>query len=281
MTGPETYTENAPELWRANLPWPGASDHKHTRGHLMCVTGGAASTGAARLAARAGLRVGAGLVTLLSPPSAMMVNAAHVTAIMLCAFADSGELKTHARGASAVIIGPAASVTPATRNHVLALLAVDAPLVLDADALTVFKDDPETLYAALRPEDVLTPHMGEFERVFPGLLERTENREEAVRRAAKLAGCVILLKGADTLIAGPNGQCVVNRNASPYLATAGSGDVLAGLIGGWIAQGLCSFDAACASAWIHGESGLRLGPGLISEDLPEIVPAILYDLCKV
>ncbi len=272
--------ENAPEIWLDKLPRPAKSTHKHMRGHLMCVTGGAASTGAARLAARAGLRTGAGLVTLLSPPSALLVNAAHVTAIMLRTFRDTAELVRHSADASAVIIGPAAGISEETRGNVLALLPGDAAIVLDADGLTVFRDTPTTLHADLRLSDVLTPHMGEFERVFPGLLAEAENREMAVRRAADIAGCTILLKGPETIMAAPGGQCVINRHASPYLATAGSGDVLAGMIGGWIAQGLDGFTAACTSVWMHGEAGRRLGPGLIAEDLGEAIPAVLSDLLK-
>jgi hydroxyethylthiazole kinase-like uncharacterized protein yjeF len=186
-----------------------------------------------------------------------------------------GELAT---GAQAVIIGPAAGVGTATRANFLALAAMEAALVVDADVLTSFKDDPQTLFDALRSGDVMTPHPGEFERIFPGVLKASETRIAAAREAARRAGAVVLLKGADTVIAAPDGRAAVNPNGARWLATAGSGDVLAGLIGGLLAQGMGSFDAACAGAWIHGAAGTAFGPGLISEDLPGLVPAVLAGL---
>ena len=270
--------ENGPELWAPHFPWPGVESHKHARGALAVVSGGMSHTGAARLAARAGIRIGAGLVTVLSPPDAVLVNAAHLEAVMLQAFANEGELAEAASKATAAVIGPAAGVTPATRANVLALAAGEAGLVVDADALTVFKDDPERLFAALSAGDVMTPHPGEFGRVFPGLLQASPERITATREAAARAGAVVLLKGPDTVIAEPGGRAAVNVNGSPFLATAGSGDVLAGFIGGLIAQGMPAFEAACAGAWIHAEAGRAFGPGLIAEDLPDLAPAVLKRL---
>ncbi len=270
--------ENLPELWLEGFPWPDSASHKSRRGHLMVVSGGASQTGAARLCARGGLRIGAGLVTLLSPPSALLVNAAHLEAVMLAPFKDAADLSALAAKASAVVIGPAAGVGEATRANLLALAGTDAALLVDADALTSFKDDPETLFAALGDRDVLTPHPGEFERVFPGLLAASPSRIEAARQAARRSGAVILLKGADTAIAAPDGRAAVNTDGAPWLATAGSGDVLAGLIGGLMAQGMDAFAAACAGAWIHGAAGSDFGPGLISEDLPGLVPEVLAEL---
>lgn len=270
--------ETGPQRWLDAFPFPDADDHKHARGHLMCVTGGAARTGAARLAARAGLRVGAGLVTLLSPPDAVFVNAAQVTAVMVEGFEGSEELIEHARQANAVVIGPAAGISAATRDHVLALLRLGLPLLVDADGLTVFEGDPEGLYDELHDACVLTPHMGEFRRIFPGLLEETGEKVAAARAASERAGCTILVKGAETVIAAPDRAPVVNRHASPFLATAGSGDVLAGIIAGLMAQGMLPALAAEAGAWLHGEASLRRGPGLISEDLPELLPPILAAL---
>ena len=270
--------ENATGLWSGAFPWPGVQAHKHARGALGVVSGSAAHTGAARLAARAGLRIGAGLVTVLSPPSAVLVNAAHLEAVMLQSFAGGPELAEAAGQAKAVVIGPAAGVTPATRANVLALAATGAALVVDADALTVFREDPERLFEVLDSCDVLTPHVGEFERTFPGLLEDAPERVTAARQAAARAGAVVLLKGPDTVIAAPDGRAAVNTNGSPWLATAGSGDVLAGFIGGLMAQGMPAFEAACAGAWIHAEAGRGFGPGLISEDLPDLAPAVLRRL---
>ncbi len=270
--------ENGPQLWADRFPWPERDSYKGKRGHLMVVSGGPSQTGAARLSARSGLRVGGGLVTMLSPPSAVLVNAASLEAVMVTAFKDASAISEIAAKAQAVVIGPAAGVGEATRANVLALAQTKAALVVDADALTSFKDDTATLFAALTEQDVMTPHPGEFERVFPGLLKSSKNRIEVAREAAYRAGAVVLLKGADTVIAAPDGRAVVNTLSAPWLATAGSGDVLAGLIGGLMAQGMESFEASCCGAWMHGSAGVTFGPGLISEDLPELIPSILADL---
>ncbi len=270
--------ENDPTLWLNRFPWPATEGHKHTRGHLMVVSGDAWSTGAARLAARAGLRIGAGLVTLLTPPEALTINAAHLEAIMLRPFETEVELEAAAANVEAAVIGPAAGVNEATLSNVLALARTGAALVLDADAISVFHDDPTELFSILDRDDVLTPHPGEFERLFPGLLRREPERISAARAAAAKAQAVVLLKGSDTVIAAPDGRAAVNMNGVPWLATAGSGDVLAGMIGGLVAQGMASFEAACAGAWIHAACANAFGPGLISEDLPGLAPAVLKAL---
>jgi hydroxyethylthiazole kinase-like uncharacterized protein yjeF len=275
---PSALFENRPPLWLAKFPWPHANSHKHARGRLAVVSGGPWNTGAARLAARGGLRIGAGLVTILSPPDALASNAAHLEAVMLSPFDGEGELIRAADSADAVVIGPAAGVGPKTAAELHALTRTGAALVVDADALTSFRDDPARLFALLDRDDVMTPHPGEFERVFPGLLDASPERITAAREAAKRAGCVVLLKGADTVIAAPDGRAAVNLNGSPWLATAGSGDVLAGFIGGLMAQGMESFEAACAAAYIHGETADAHGPGLIAEDLPGLAPAVLRRL---
>lgn len=265
---------NTPDLWIGDWPWPDQDAHKHRRGHLGCVTGGASSTGAARLSARAGLRVGAGLVTLFSPPGAVLVNAAHSTAVMVKPFRGSDELADLASACDCCLIGPAAGISDETAANVLTVLKHASAAVLDADALTVFRDQPEELFSSIRTPAVFTPHGGEFKRIFPGLLE-DRTRESAAKEAAARSGAVVLLKGAVTLIASPDGQLVRNDHASPFLATAGTGDVLAGLIGGLMAQGMAAFSAASAAAWVHGELGRRLGPGLIAEDLPEALQGLL------
>ena len=275
---PFTLHENTPALWGDRFPWPALDAHKHRRGRLKVVSGDAWSTGAARLAARGGLRIGAGVVTVLSPPSALAVNAANLEAVMLSAFESEGDLNAAGEGADAVVIGPAAGVGETTARNVFALARTGAALVVDADALTSFRHDPDALFSALDRDDVLTPHPGEFERVFPGLLARSPERVTATREAARRAGAVVLLKGPDTVVAAPDGRAAVSLNGSPWLATAGSGDVLAGFIGGLIAQGMDSFEAACAGAWIHAECGAAHGPGLISEDLPGLAPSVLAGL---
>lgn len=270
--------ENSPSLWHPALPRPSASIHKHRRGHLKVISGGPCNTGASRLAARAGLRAGAGLVTILTPPDAALVHAMQLTAIMLVPVATADEVARHAELASVVIIGPAAGLGEATRDNVRALLAGPARAVLDADALTVFSRDPDVLFAELRPSDILTPHEGEFLRLFGDLIPETANKVEAVRAAARRAGCVVLLKGGDTVIARPDGEAIVNTHATPWLATAGSGDVLAGLIGGIMSQDVDTFTAASIAVWLHGEAGRRAGPGLIAEDLESYIPAVLRAL---
>jgi hydroxyethylthiazole kinase-like uncharacterized protein yjeF len=270
--------ENGPGLWFAALPRPGHAIHKHQRGHLKVVSGGPYNTGAARLAAMGGLRAGAGLVTVLSPAAAQDINAAHLTAIMLEGFSSAEALGLAASQAAVIIIGPAAGVTPETRANVEILLKGPARVILDADALTVFGQDPKALFSQLRADDLLTPHLGEFRRLFGDLDSRAPNKVEAVREAARQAGCTVLLKGADTVIAQPDGQAIVNTHASRWLATAGSGDVLAGIIGGVMAQGTPTLLAAAIGTWIHGEAGRRVGAGLIAEDLPGQLPEILTAL---
>lgn len=217
-----TLYENKPDLWLARFPWPGATAHKHSRGRLIVVSGEAWRTGAARLAARGGLRIGAGLVTVLSPPDALAVNAAHLEAVMLAPFETDQDLEEAAENAEAAVIGPAAGVNEETLANVLALARTGAALVIDADALTVFRDDPDELFSALDRDDVLTPHPGEFDRVFPGLLKSAASKVEAAREAARRAGAVVLVKGADTVVAAPDGRAAVNLNGVPWLATAGS-----------------------------------------------------------
>ena len=275
---PSSLMENGPEMWLGRFPWPSAASHKHARGRLIVISGDAWSTGAARLAARGGLRIGAGLVTIYAQEEALAANAAHLEAVMLKPFTNDLELEQAADRAEAVVVGPAAGVTETTLLNVLALARTGAALVLDADAITVFRDDPDELFSVLDRDDVLTPHQGEFERLFPGVLKAAPDRITAARRAAERAGAVVLLKGADTVIAAPDGRAAVNLNGSPWLATAGSGDVLAGFIGGLVSQGMDSFEAACAAAWIHAEAAELHGPGLISEDLPGLAPAVLRRL---
>jgi hydroxyethylthiazole kinase-like uncharacterized protein yjeF len=271
-----TLFENDPALW--SLPWPQADAHKHQRGHVIAASGGHARTGAARLAARAALRIGAGLVTVLSPPDALAENAAQLTAIMLRPADSEAAYAEAARAAQCMIIGPAFGTSDA--HYKLVCAAMEArprcPIVFDADAITLLSP----LTHGFDAHDVLTPHVGEFRRAFPGVWSSAENRIEAARAAAGYARCTVLLKGPDTVIAGPSGRAVVNTTGTPFLATAGSGDVLAGFIAGLIGQGMDSFNAACAAAWLHGRTAERLGAGLIAEDISENLPAVLNGLAS-
>jgi hydroxyethylthiazole kinase-like uncharacterized protein yjeF len=275
--------ENGPELWGADFPKARADGHKYDRGHCVVVSGPMHATGAARLAARGALRIGAGLVSVASQAEAIAINAAHLTAIMVKPFAGVrglADLLADKR-LDTVVMGPGMGVSGETREMVQAVLAGPPykKVVLDADALSSFADDPEALFNRLRPgAAILTPHEGEFERLFPGLLEDSESKLEAARAAAARCGAVVLLKGYDTVIARPDGWAAINANAPATLATAGSGDVLAGLIGGLFAQGLSADKAAAAAVWLHGDAAGRFGPGLIAEDLPEILPESLAAL---
>jgi hydroxyethylthiazole kinase-like uncharacterized protein yjeF len=284
---PATF-ENEPALWRPQFPVPGVDGHKYARGHALVVSGDIAATGAARLAARGALRAGAGLVTVLSPGDALAVNAAALTAIMVRQIdtaSEFAELLTDHR-LNACVIGPGAGLGPRTRDLVLTALAAKRATVLDADALTGFGDAPDNLFQAIQaieqPSVVLTPHQGEFARLFSEMDNKRpfKSKLERVRAAALRSGAVVLLKGPDTVVASPDGRATIASNAPPWLATAGSGDVLSGIIGGMLAQGVPAFEAACIGVWMHGEAGSEAGPGLIAEDLPEVLPAVfrrLYD----
>jgi hydroxyethylthiazole kinase-like uncharacterized protein yjeF len=259
------------------LPYPREGGHKYDRGHVVAVSGPAHATGAARLAAMGALRIGAGLVTVASPPEAVAVNAAHLTAIMLAPFdgaAGLSALLADPRRNTAVI-GPGCGVGQDTRALVEAVLAACPAAVLDADALTSFADDSKALFGMLHDGIVLTPHEGEFARLFPDLAAAEAGKLARARQAAARAGVVVLLKGADTVVAHPDGGVYINANAPPFLATAGAGDVLAGYIAGLLAQGMAPFEAAAAAAWLHGAAASLFGPGLIAEDLPPTLPRVL------
>lgn len=266
--------ENDPSLW--SLPWPEADSHKHERGHVSVASGGHTRTGAARLSALAALRSGAGLVTVLSPSDALAENAAQLTAIMLREVEGESAFAEAARTSRAMVIGPSFGTSDDHYKRLFAALdaAPRCPLVLDADAITLLAPMTHGLDA----RDVMTPHVGEFRRAFPGIWSNSTNAIDAARAAAAYARCVVLLKGPSTVIAAPDGRAVVNTTGTPFLATAGSGDVLAGLIAGLIGQGMGSLEAAAAGAWLHAKAGEASGPGLIADDLPGILPSIFNQL---
>jgi hydroxyethylthiazole kinase-like uncharacterized protein yjeF len=268
---------NGPEIWGGRFPWPAADGHKYARGHAV-IAGGATITGAARLAATAARRMGAGLATIASPPEAFAIYAG----------GDAGNIVAAADGSeafaaliddprkNAVLVGPGAGIGRETRDKVLAALSRNKSAVLDADALTAFADTPHELFGAIGSDTVLTPHEGEFARLF-GEIPETGKIARA-RAAADTSGAVVLLKGADTVVAHPDGRATLNDTGSPFLATAGSGDVLAGMIIGLMAQGMDGFDAARSGAWLHGRAAELLGPGMIAEDLSGAIPAVLSEL---
>jgi len=284
---PQTF-ENTPQFWRKAFPVPQTDGHKYARGHVVAVSGDLAATGAARMAARAALRAGAGLVTLASPQDALAVNAAALTAVMVRPVDTAvafGELLGDKR-LNSCVIGPGAGVGEQTRDFVHTALSARRSVVLDADALTSFAAAPERLFESIKAlndlQVVLTPHEGEFPRLFSDISNKHPYRSklERVRDAAERSGAVVLLKGPDTTVVTPGGRATIACNAPPWLATAGSGDVLSGIIAGLLAQGVPAFEAASIGVWMHGEAAREAGPGLIAEDLPEVMPAVtrrIYD----
>jgi hydroxyethylthiazole kinase-like uncharacterized protein yjeF len=277
---PQTFVNSA-ELWAKDFPMPRADGHKYARGHAVVVSGGLSSTGAARLAARGALRAGAGLVTIASPRDALLVNAAANLAVMVRPVDGAQELAEFLgdRRRNAVVLGPGGGVGAAMRALILAALAGERAVVLDADALTSFAEAPHALSAATKGREgatILTPHDGEFSRLFNTMQDvlQAPSKLERARRAAAVSGAICLIKGADTVVAAPNGRASVMDGATPWLASAGSGDVLAGFVAGLLAQGMPAFEAASAAVWLHAQAGELAGPGLIAEDLPEALPAV-------
>ena len=282
---PDTF-ENDPLLWADALPALQLDGNKYTRGHAL-VWGGWPTTGAARMASRAAARVGAGLTTVAvdttTSESALPVYAATLTSVMVSPVARLEDLEhlLADRRYTGLLIGPGAGVGPETRARVLAMLRTGRATVLDADALSAFKDDASSLFRAITGTCVLTPHEGEFGRLFAGAVELHSDKLARARSAAHASGAVVVLKGSDTVIAAPDGRAIINANAPPTLATAGAGDVLAGLVLGLLAQGMDPFVAAAAAVWLHGEAALGFGPGLLAEDLPDRLPAVLRRLSRL
>jgi NAD(P)H-hydrate epimerase len=267
--------ENVPALWRHALPLPASGGNKYSRGHAL-VYGGAIMTGAARMAARAAARAGAGLTTVAAPECAWPIYAASLTSIMVRPLPQPetlDELLSDTR-LNAILIGPGAGVGEQTRAHALSMLRTRRAVLLDADALTSFQHTRDTLFAAIGGPCVMTPHDGEFRRLF----DETGDRLTRARGAAARSGAVIVLKGADCVVAAPDGRACINANAPATLATAGSGDVLGGIILGLLAQGMETFLAASAGVWMHGEAARLFGPGLIAEDLSEVLPSVWQGL---
>jgi ADP-dependent NAD(P)H-hydrate dehydratase / NAD(P)H-hydrate epimerase len=283
---PATFA-NAPALWARFMPIPRIEGHKYARGHAVVVSGGLAYTGAARLAARGALRAGAGLVTIASPREALAVNAAASLAVMVRPVDGPDELDRFLvdRRLNVVVLGPGGGVGEGMRALVRSALAGERAVVLDADALTSFAGTPELLTQWITARSgsvtVLTPHEGEFSRLFKSILLESESKLEKARAAARHTGAIVLLKGPDTVVAAPDGRAAIADNAPPWLATAGSGDVLAGLVAGLLAQGMPPFAAASAAVWLHGEAANAVGPGLISEDLPEALPRVYERLFRL
>ncbi len=276
--------ENNPDLWFYAFPFPRISMHKYSRGHAVIVGGGTKKCGASKLASLAALRIGAGLVTIACPEDALPVYAVSAFSVMTEPVNDAQDFAKFIEDTrkNALLIGPGAGINALTKEYVMIALEQRKAFVMDADALSVFSDpftnDAETLFATIKKTKtpvVLTPHEGEFSKLFRKHIDHDMPKIERAKVAAEISGAVVLLKGADTVIAAPDGRVVINSNAPAYLATAGSGDVLAGMITGLLAQGMDAFTAAAAACWIHGEAAGYFGIGLISSDLPDIIPEVL------
>ncbi len=267
---------NAPALWRQHLQRHGVGDNKYVRGHVT-ILGGEIATGAARLAALAARRAGAGLATIAAPRGAMAIYRATEPGNLVTECEDGvafARLLEDERR-NAMLVGPGSGIDERTRASALAALATGRGVVLDADAITVFAQTPANLFDAIRGPALLTPHEGEFRRLFPDLAG-IAGKVERTRQAARRSGATVLLKGPDTVIAAPDGRAVINVHAPPSLATAGAGDVLAGIASGLLAQGFTALAAGAAAAWLHGECAFRFGrPGLIAEDLIHHIPDAL------
>jgi NAD(P)H-hydrate epimerase len=267
--------ENDPALWLRELPRPTSGGNKYSRGHALLV-GGYPMTGAARMAARAAARAGAGLTSIAVPDIALPIYAGALTSIMVHPLSrpeDFTQLLGDSRY-TALLIGPGAGVDEITRARARAMLRTHRAVLLDADAISVFADRVEELAAAIHGPCILTPHEGEFARLF----RASGDKLSRARSAARVSGAVIVLKGSDTVIAAPDGRAIVNSNAPANLATAGSGDVLGGVILGLLAQGMDGFLAAAAGVWLHGAAAADFGPGLLAEDLPDLLPGVLRRL---
>jgi NAD(P)H-hydrate epimerase len=271
---PKTFV-NGSGLWQQRFQWPMSGGNKYSRGHAL-ILGGGQMTGAARLAAESARRIGAGLVTVAAPAEAVGIYSAGRPGTIVASVADDAgfEALIADERKNALLLGPGAGVSTETRQRVLAALATGRPCVLDADALTVFRDDPDALFDAISGPCLLTPHEGEFARLF----RCAGDKPTRAREAARSSGATLLLKGADTVIASVDGRAVINANAPPNLATAGSGDVLAGMVVGLLAQNMETFEAGCAAVWLHGQVATAFGPGLIAEDLIDGLPTALRRL---
>ncbi|MFA5040787.1 MAG: NAD(P)H-hydrate dehydratase [Bdellovibrionales bacterium] len=271
--------KNVPAIWRKVFPFPKASSHKYSRGTAL-IRGGDVMTGASRLAARAAQRVGAGLVTLAAPAVALPIYAKALESVIVRKSNTAREWQALVgnKRRPALLIGPGLGLGVAQKKEVLEALKAQRYAVVDADGLTNFSDKPEKLFKALHKNCILTPHEGEFVKLFGAI---KGNRIFNVCAAAKQAGCIVLLKGSKTIIASPNGRVIVNRNAPPWLATAGSGDVLAGMILGLVAQKMPIFEATAAAVWMHGRIAELHGPGLIAEDIVEGIPGVLKEILYI
>jgi len=267
--------ENGPDLWITGFPWPQPEGYKYKRGEVL-VLGGEAITGASRMTAQAASRAGSGMVTIAAPAKVWSIYATSLINAIVRSFDGLREFEALLADVrrNVIAIGPGAGVDSSTRQFVLAALATRRATVLDADALTSFAEAPQDLFQAIVGPCVLTPHAGEFVRLF----HFEGDKLQRTRSAAKQSNAVVVLKGPDTVIAAPDGRAIINSNAPAQLATGGSGDVLTGFVAALLAQGMAPFEAAAAAVWLHGAAATEFGLGLVAEDLPDALPRVLQKI---
>ena len=273
--------KNDPSLWINSFPFPVSSDHKYSRGMLLINVGPKFQTGAARLAGRSAMRVGAGAVTLVCDKETAEILEPQISIELISVIKEKNDFQKILKDKriSSVLVGPGNGINDETKARTLMALAFVDNCVIDADAITCFEDNPEELFIDTYPHTILTPHEGEFRRLFGEQIASMKDKVLKCIEAAKIAGSIILLKGADTIIASPDGEIVINSSEAPYLATAGSGDVLAGIISSLVGKNkMRAFDAACAGAYIHSKLGELIGPGLIAEDIIDNIPLMIKKL---
>ena len=274
---------NKPELWVKSFPIPSKIDHKYSRGMVLINCGPRSKTGAARLAARSAMRVGAGAVKIICDQDAVNALEPQISVELIDIVNNKQEFQETLKDKkiTSVLIGPGNGVNDETKARALMALAFINHVVLDADALTVFADNPDELFIDCYPHTILTPHEGEFKKIFGAKINDIEDRVLKTTEAAKKSNTIVVLKGADTIIAAPDGKVVVNKSSASYLATAGSGDVLAGIIASLVGDNkMKAFDAACAGVWIHSQTGETLGAGMIAEDIIDLIPVTIKKLIK-
>ena len=265
-----TIKINNPDLWISSFPIPARSDHKYTRGMVLVNCGPKSKTGAARLAARSAMRVGAGAVKIICDANVVDIIEPQISVELIEIAHNKQDFQNILKDKkiTSALIGPGNGVSDETKARALMALAFIDYVVLDADALTVFSENPKELFIDCYPHTILTPHEGEFKKIFGNEINNIEERSLKTAEAAKISNTIVVLKGADTVIASPSGEVVINKSSAAYLATAGSGDVLAGIISSLVGKNkMTAFNAACAGTWIHSQLGELLGPGLIADDL--------------
>ena len=276
--------QNNPDLWISSFPKPSSFDHKYTRGMVLINCGPKSKTGAARLAARSALRVGAGAVKIICSDDVVDILEPQISVELIEVIDNKQDFQNilKDRKVSSILIGPGNGINDETKARALMALAFIDHVVLDADALTVFENNPEELFIDCYPHTILTPHEGEFKKIFGKEIDEINDRVLKTKEASIKSNTTVVLKGANTIIASPSGDVVINKSSATYLATAGSGDVLAGIITSLVGKNkMNAFDAACAGVWLHSEIGTILGAGMIAEDIIDLIPVTVKKLLKM